>query len=86
MMARFGAEFIAQMDSMADKISSIVAPVLVIHGAEDELVPPHASAPLAALPNVERKLFAGLRHEIHNEPEKEDVLGFVVTWLDAQLA
>ena len=44
------------------------------------------SAPLAALSNVERKLFAGLRHEIHNEPEQDEVLGFVVSWLDAQLA
>lgn len=84
--ARFGAVLMAQMDSMADKVGSIVAPVLVIHGAEDELVPPQASAPLAAQPNVERKLFPGLRHEIHNEPEQEQVLGYVVSWIDSQLA
>ena len=61
-------------------------PTLVIHGAADELVPPQASAPLAALDNVDRKLFAGLRHEIHNEPEHQDVLGLVVAWLNGHLA
>ncbi len=84
--ARFGAVFIAQMEGIADKIGRLVTPTLVVHGAEDELVPPQASAPLAALPGVERKLFAGLRHEIHNEPERDDVLGFVAGWLKAQLA
>jgi alpha-beta hydrolase superfamily lysophospholipase len=34
---------------------------------------------------VERKLFPGLRHETHNEPEQAEVLGFVVAWLDDQL-
>ena len=48
-------------------------------------MPPHASAPLAALDNVERKVFAGLRHETHNEPEQEEVLAFVAKWLDGQL-
>ncbi len=83
--ARFGAVFLSQMDNIKDKLNRLTTPTLVIHGADDELVPPRASAPLAALPGVERKLFAGLRHETHNEPEQEDVMGFVATWLRAQL-
>ncbi|MCP3997191.1 MAG: alpha/beta hydrolase [bacterium] len=83
---RFGAEFLAQMSSIRDDYHRLGRPTLVIHGADDELVPPYASAPLAALDNVERKLFAGLRHEIHNEPEQGEVLGFVVSWLEGQLA
>ena len=84
--ARFGAVFLAHMESIREDYDRLSRPTLVIHGADDELVPPHASAPLASLANVERKLFAGLRHEIHNEPEQNDVLGFVVTWLESQLA
>ena len=84
--ARFGAIFLSQMAAIRDDYDRLTRPTLVIHGADDELVPPHASAPLAALENVERKLFAGLRHEIHNEPEQDEVLGFVVSWLDSQLA
>jgi len=84
--ARFGVALLGQMDYMESKIVDLVTPTLVIHGADDELVPPAASAPLAAVPGVERRLFAGLRHETHNEPEKYDVLGFVVNWLKDQLA
>jgi alpha-beta hydrolase superfamily lysophospholipase len=83
---RFGDAFLATMDRTREAVDQIRTPMLVIHGANDELVPPAASAPLAAVPSVERKLFPGLRHEIHNEPEQEEVFGFVVAWLDDQLA
>ncbi len=68
--ARFGTTLFAQMDSVRGEYAKLTKPTLVIHGADDTLVPPQASAPLAALDNVERKLFAGLRHETHNEPEQ----------------
>jgi len=83
--ARFGAVFLAQMDAVKDNLGDLTTPTLVIHGADDELVPPQASAPLAALPSVDRKLFAGLRHETHNEPEQDEVLAYVTTWLEAHL-
>jgi alpha-beta hydrolase superfamily lysophospholipase len=84
--ARFGAALMAQMATISGDLGRVSVPTLVFHGAEDELVPPHASAPLAAVAGVERKLFPGLRHETHNEPEQAEVLGFVTNWLDAQLA
>ncbi len=83
--ARFGAILFAQMESIREEYERLARPTLVFHGAEDSLVPPHASAPLAALQNVERKVFAGLRHETHNEPEHEEVLAYVVSWLEAKL-
>ena len=83
---RFGSAFLDTMDRTREAVDRIRKPTLVIHGANDELVPPAASAPLAAVPSVERKLFPGLRHEIHNEPEQEEVLGFVLAWLNDQLS
>jgi len=83
--ARFGTVLLGQIARITDQLDAFATPALVIHGADDELVPPHASAPLAAIPGVERKLFPGLRHEVHNEPEQDEVLGFVVAWLDDQL-
>jgi alpha-beta hydrolase superfamily lysophospholipase len=68
-----------------DDMNRISVPTLVIHGAEDEIVPPRASAPLAAVDGVERKVYPGLRHEMHNEPEQEVVLTDVADWLDAIL-
>jgi alpha-beta hydrolase superfamily lysophospholipase len=82
---RLGAALFSQMDWLHDRYGELSRPALVIHGAEDPLVPPQASAPLAVLDKVDRKLFPGLRHETHNEPEQEEVLGFVAAWLDDHL-
>jgi acylglycerol lipase len=84
--ARFGSEVLAAMNRTRSNVLSIEVPTLVIHGGDDELVPPAASAPLAAAGAVERRVFPGLRHEMHNEPEAADVLGFVASWLDDHLA
>lgn len=67
-------------------IKSITTPTLVIHGADDTLNVPAASAPLASVESVERKVYPGLRHEMHNEPEQVQVLSDVAAWLDATLA
>lgn len=82
--AQSGGEILAAMDRTTAQLHRIRVPVLVVHGAEDQLVPPSASAPLAAVATVRRRLFAGLRHEIHNEPEQHEVLGEIVDWLDEQ--
>ncbi len=63
----------------------LLTPTIVIHGARDQPVPPAASAPLAAIPVEERKVFSGLAHEMHNEPEANVVLQFVADWLRAHL-
>lgn len=73
-------------DRILDVIHSIETPTLVIHGADDKLIPPSASAPLAAVDAVERKVYPGLRHEMHNEPEQTQVLAEVAAWLDSALA
>lgn len=82
---RFGKSLFEAMDRARSAIDRIRIPTLVVHGAEDEIVPPRASAPLAAVAGVERRVFPGLRHEMHNEPESDEVLGFVAEWIKARL-
>lgn len=82
---RFGKLFFEAMDRARAAVNKIRVPALVIHGAEDEIVPPHASAPLAGVVTVERRVFPGLRHEMHNEPESDEVLGFVSDWIKSKL-
>jgi alpha-beta hydrolase superfamily lysophospholipase len=67
------------------RLEQLAIPVLALHGTDDRRVPPAGSEPLAGMPNVTRRLYPGLRHELHNEPEWKAVLGDVVTWLDARL-
>ena len=82
---RFGKVVYGEQDRLAPRLGTIGIPTLVIHGADDELVEPAASAPLAASDSVTRKVYPGLRHEMHNEPEGPHVLGDVTDWIDTQL-
>ena len=66
---------------MRREYRGLTLPVLVLHGLDDGLVPPAASEILASLPNVERRTYPGLRHELHNEPEGPAVLDEVIGWL-----
>lgn len=65
-------------------------PLLIMHGAADRNTYPHGSADFSKLaaknnPDVTLKLWEGLYHELHNEPEKEQVLRFMIDWLDRHL-
>jgi alpha-beta hydrolase superfamily lysophospholipase len=83
--ARFGKCFFDEQSRLSDLQGSITTPTLVIHGADDPLVPPSASAGLADSQGVERRLYPTLRHELHNEPEGADVMGDIADWIDTKL-
>jgi len=82
---RFGAISLAAMRAALEHLDDIGLPLLVIHGGADTLVPTASSAPLGELPLAEREVFANLRHELHNEPEKDRVLDYVTAWVGARL-
>ena len=79
--ARFGAEAIREQARVRAGARSIGGPTLVLHGLDDRLVPPSASAVFEGAPGVERRLYPGLRHELHNEPEGPAVLDDIVAWI-----
>jgi alpha-beta hydrolase superfamily lysophospholipase len=79
--ARLGAEALAEGARVRTALDRLSIPTLVYHGAEDRLVPTASSEPLAGVPGVTRRTLPGLRHESHNEPEGEAVIGEVVAWL-----
>ena len=62
----------------------LTLPTLVLHGLDDGLVPPQASEILATLPNVERRTYPGLRHELHNEPEGPAIVDEIIAWIRAK--
>ena len=83
--AGLGHEIFVAMERAMAGIDRIKIPSYVLHGADGVLVPPSASEPLEALSNVTRKVWPGLLHECMNEPEKEQVIGAIADWIDAQL-
>ncbi|NIA24686.1 MAG: alpha/beta fold hydrolase [Gammaproteobacteria bacterium] len=80
---RLAAEALQAQVATIGQLAKISLPTLTIHGSEDSLVPPSASALLE--PHAKRILYEGLRHECHNEPEQAKVLNDIATWVEEQV-
>ena len=81
----FGALALAEQDWIRSSLGSLRLPTLVIHGADDALVPAAASAPLGDVTGVTRWTYPGIRHELHNEPEGPRIVADVIAWIKAAL-
>jgi acylglycerol lipase len=79
--ARFGSEALTEQARVRREYAGLTLPTLVLHGLDDGLVPARASEILASLPNVERRTYPDLRHELHNEPEGPAIIDEIVAWI-----
>jgi alpha-beta hydrolase superfamily lysophospholipase len=74
--------------TMPQRAPALTAPLLVVHGSDDRLIPVDGSRRLVECvgsTDVELKVYPGLYHEVFNEPERDQVLGDVVSWITARL-
>jgi acylglycerol lipase len=88
MRARTGTEMMLASAAMPQRLKSLTLPLLVVHGGADRLMPLAASQVVqthAGSPDLTLKIYDGLYHEPHNEPEQNQVLSDIVAWLDARL-
>lgn len=83
--ARLGHELVTAMAEARAAIANLTMPVLVLHGTDDRLVPASASEVFETLPNAERILYDGLRHELFNEAEGLEIVDTAVEWIDRHL-
>jgi alpha-beta hydrolase superfamily lysophospholipase len=81
--AGFGLLALAEVRRVADALDRLTVPTLVIHGGEDRLVPTASSEPLKRCSGVTRRVYPGVRHELHNDLEQNLVLDDVVAWIRA---
>jgi alpha-beta hydrolase superfamily lysophospholipase len=75
-------------ETMPQRAAALTAPLLVVHGSEDRLIPVDGSRQLVEAvgsSDVELKIYPGLYHEVFNEPEQDQVLDDVVSWINARL-
>jgi alpha-beta hydrolase superfamily lysophospholipase len=84
--ARLGHELVTAMQDARAGIADITMPVLVLHGTDDRLVPASASEIFETLPNAERILYEGLRHEVFNEAEGLEIVDTAIDWINRQLS
>jgi len=81
----FGKIMLAAIPWTFEHAGELQLPLLIMHGTKDMLGYPRGSQEFAASAPKELvtlKLWDGLYHEIHNEPEKADVFKVMLDWLD----
>ena len=83
----FGKIMLSEIPWTFEHAHEFSLPLLIMHGKEDKLGYPRGSEEFAGLvpENCTLKLWDGMYHEIHNEPEKDDVFAFTIDWMNSQL-
>lgn len=82
------AEMVRAAGQCVEVLPTLRLPVLVLHGAADSLTLPSGAqiiGDLCGSPDTTVRVYDGLRHEVHNEPEQNQVLDDVAAWLDSHL-
>jgi alpha-beta hydrolase superfamily lysophospholipase len=82
-----GRETLQAIRYAFEHAAEISLPLLMMHGTADQLGFKEGSQEFAALApgDVTLKLWDGLYHEIHNEPEQAEVFEFTIDWLNNHL-
>lgn len=75
-------------ETMPQRAAALTAPLLVVHGGQDKLIPVAGSERLVdcvGSSDVNLKVYPELYHEVFNEPERAVVLDDVTTWIATRL-
>ena len=86
----FGKAGLNAIDLCFARAGEFPAPLLMFHGTGDKIAYFSGSEDFAKLVeaaggDVTLKLWDGLYHEVHNEPEKAEVFRFMIEWLDEHI-
>lgn len=74
----------AALRGVRARLGELRLPLLALHGGADRIAPPSGSQRLhdaAASADKTLRIYPGLWHEVHNEPEKAQVLADLGDWL-----
>jgi alpha-beta hydrolase superfamily lysophospholipase len=83
-----GMDLLEASEFLDTYAGALPVPTLIMHAGEDFLTSQPRSEAFAqriTSNNLTYRKWDGLYHEIHNEPEKAQVLGELLTWLDAHV-
>ena len=78
---RFAHAAFGEQRRVAAALDRLALPTLVVHGADDRLVPTHTSAALEGRAGVTRRVYPDTRHELHNEPVARQEIDDIVGWV-----
>jgi acylglycerol lipase len=85
--ARLGIDMIEEGLWLLENASTSEIPTLVMHGSADRICSPQASQEYAQKAGsvCTLKIWDGFFHEVHNEPEQDQVLQYALQWMDSHL-
>lgn len=87
--ARLGMDLISNGEWMLtrDSSSPFPYPLLLMQGDQDRLVNPQKNIAFSQhlAGNVTFKIWQGMYHELHNEPDQLDVFNFIFNWIERRL-
>ncbi|MCZ6783193.1 MAG: lysophospholipase [Proteobacteria bacterium] len=89
MTLSFAAEMLSAVERCSAGGADVSVPVQLLHGAEDLLCLPAGSRDFFEtldVPGSDLRIYPGLRHEIFNEPEQEQVFEDILEWTLAREA
>jgi alpha-beta hydrolase superfamily lysophospholipase len=75
-------------ETMPRRAAALTAPLLVVHGEQDKLIPVAGSHHLlecVASEDAHLKVYPELYHEVFNEPERAVVLDDVASWIEVRI-
>ncbi|ONM48749.1 lysophospholipase [Nocardia donostiensis] len=84
--ARTATEILNASIAVKGRLDKLTVPTLAMHGTADTIAAPSSTDLIekgAGTEDLTVHRYEGLYHEIFNEPEKDQVLGDVVDWLNA---
>ena len=81
--SRMGIDMLNTGEWALENAASFPLPLLLMHGGGDRVCSPEASREFALKAGkiCTLKMWDGLAHELHNEPEKEKVLSYMLQWI-----
>lgn len=86
--ARSGAELLATTRELPARLARLEIPMLILHGTQDRIATPEGSRMVhqrVASTDRTLRLYDGLRHEVLNEPEGDEILDELVGWLSERI-
>ena len=78
---RFAHAAFGEQQRVAGSLDRLSIPTFIVHGSDDAIVPTSASEPLEGHSGVTRRVYPGLRHELHNEVAGPQVVADELDWI-----
>lgn len=85
--ARLGIDILEKGELVLENASKFCHPLLLLQGSQDVVVSPQATQAFAQKLSgkITFSWWEGVFHELHNEPEKEQVIQTIINWIKSNL-